>query len=527
MSAIKTSGRLRNPLILLALVAAFTAIAAQSGELGTSDTTHRLQTTHSWWTSQSPVLPSEYPEFGIHGRRGRIYSWYGMGQSVLMLPFDIAATAIAHLPAFDNYDSDPSVRSIIVTYSVNTLICVLSLLVCFRLLRRFRFSVNQSLAGALALLFGTTYLHYTQNMMENDYIFLLTLAGLCWQFEWAETGSRRALAIGSCALGLNLLTRLTTAMDTAAVGFFLLLYFWLSGVRGSALLTRAGEYLKTALPIYAVFGIIDRVYHFYRFGSWTNTYLSIFAAEERKLDPSLPPNFPFTTPFLSGFIGPFTSPQKCIFLFDPLLILTVIAAIVFWGRLGPTLKAFLIAFTGLLFFYISFYARYYDWAGDSAWGDRYISTSVQYLAFISVPIMLRWRAKLTPAMRAAATAIAAFAVSVQIASLAFWCPLEIYQADTITRPWVVFLRFKNIVAFAFGKMSEWGLVNDSMQADPWDWQHITTWNFLPFVLRRVGDAPDWVVVVTFTLWLCVLAALLASLLVMLRKMRRHEFDAAA
>lgn len=39
---------LRDPLFLLCLVAALGAIVVQSGELGSSDTTHRLQTTHSF-----------------------------------------------------------------------------------------------------------------------------------------------------------------------------------------------------------------------------------------------------------------------------------------------------------------------------------------------------------------------------------------------------------------------------------------------------------------------------------------------
>jgi len=30
--------------------------------------------------------PNEYPDFGLHGRGGRLYSWYGIGQSLLMLP---------------------------------------------------------------------------------------------------------------------------------------------------------------------------------------------------------------------------------------------------------------------------------------------------------------------------------------------------------------------------------------------------------------------------------------------------------
>lgn len=512
---------------MLALVAALTAVAVQSGELGTSDTTHRLQETHSWWTSAPAVYPDEYPEFGIHGRGGRLHNYYGMGQSVLMLPFDVVATGVAHLSIFRKYDADPEVRSILVSYPVNTLVCVFAVVVCFRLLRRFRFSVNQSLAGALALLFGTTFLHYTQNMMENNYILLLTLAGLCWQYQWLQTGSRRALAIGSCALGLNLLTRLTTGMDTLAVALYLLLTFWLSDVRGRALAGRAMEYLKTALPIYAIFGFIDRAYQFRRFGSWTNTYLSISGAEMRRLNPSLPVNYPFTYPFHLGIRYPFTSPEKSIFLFDPLLILTLLVALLLWKRLTPPLKAFLLTFAGLLLGYIAFYARFFEWGGNAAWGDRYVSTPVEYLAFLSVPILLRWRTSLARPVRAMAMAVAAFAVSVQLASVAFWCPLELYQGDTLAHPVVVFLRFKNIAAFALGKMSEWGLVNDSMMYDPWDWQHITTWNFFPFVLNRMGVAPTWVVAVALIAWLAVVTAMVASLIALARRMLRHEFDSVA
>jgi hypothetical protein len=55
-------------------------------------------------------------------------------------------------------------------------------------------------------------------------------------------------------------------------------------------------------------------------------------------------------------------------------------------------------------------------------------------------------------------------------------------------------------------MEAWGLVNESMTYDPWDYVHITTWNFLPFLLRRVGAAPRWVVNLAFAVWYVALAA---------------------
>ncbi|MGC1977497.1 MAG: hypothetical protein WA671_12340, partial [Candidatus Sulfotelmatobacter sp.] len=257
---------LADPLFLLCLAAGLLAFVVQSGELGTADTMHRLQTTHWLWTSEPQVFPNEYPEFGLHGRGGRLYSWYGIGQSLLMLPSDLLGTWIAHWQIFSDYGDDPAVRSIVVSFSTNILVNVLTALIAFRLLRQFRFSVRESVLGVLALMFCTTHLHYTQNMMENNYVMLLTLTGFSFQYEWLRTGSKRALLVGCSALGLNLLTRLTTGLDLMAAGFFLLLVLWWEQVRGRELWDRLVAYCKVAGPVYVFFLMVDRLYQFYRFG---------------------------------------------------------------------------------------------------------------------------------------------------------------------------------------------------------------------------------------------------------------------
>src|ERR1700720_4239880 len=225
---------LRDPLLLLSLTAGLLAFAVQSGELGTADTMHRLQTTHWLWTSEPQVFPNEYPEFGLHGRGGQLFSWYGIGQSLLMLPADLVGTGIARWKIFSGYGDDPAVRSIVVSYSTNILVNVLTALIAFRLLRQLRFSVKEAVAGVLALLFCTTHLHYTQNMQENNYIMLLTLTGFSFQYEWLRSGSLRALFWGSAAFGLNLLTRVTTGLDLMAAAVFVLAVLWFENVRRGA-----------------------------------------------------------------------------------------------------------------------------------------------------------------------------------------------------------------------------------------------------------------------------------------------------
>jgi hypothetical protein len=434
---------------------------------------------------------------------------------------------MAHWSVFSGYGDDPAVRSIVVSYSTSILVNILTALVAFRLLGQLRFSAKESVAGVLALMFCTTHLHYTQNMMENNYIMLQTLTGFSFQYEWLRTDSRRALFAGSCALGLNLLTRLTTGLDLISAGIFVLLVLWFEGLRGQGLRRRLIAYCKVAAPVYLFFLMLDRAYQFYRYGSLTNTYVSIAGREQRQIDPALPVNFPWSTPFHVGVFGALFQPEKSIFLFDPLLVLAIFLLALLWKRLTPELRAYGASSILLLLAYICFYARYTYWAGDFAWGDRYVSTTVELVALVAVPLLMRYRAsfnrdRLGRIIWCAGWVLIAVSLMIQLASLAFWLPLEIYQMETLGHPtFVIALRFKNIVAFALGKMDAWSLNNESMTQDPWDYVHITTWNFLPFLLRRVGAAPGWVVSSALAIWLAAIAAL-GSVLLRLRSSLRSQ-----
>ena len=515
---------LDRPAFLLALAAFLTALLVQSGELGSIDSINRLQTTHSYWTSKPSVPEGTVVKFAFGavavGKNGRMYVASGMGQSLLMLPSDIVGTLLEHL-------FHPGLRSIVVSYSTNILVCVLTVLVCFRWLRLLEFTPSESIAGALALLFGTTFLHYTQNMMENNLIFLLTLTGLCFQYEWLCTGSIRSLVIGCLVLGANLLVRLTTAMDIIAVGLFVLLVLlWKQGVRGREVLTRIWNYVRVAGPCYAAFLVIDRAYQYHRFGSIFNTYLSIMAEQQKRVDASLPPDYPWSTPLHEGLLGPLISPEKSIFLFDPLILLTVLLCLLLWKRFHPEMKALLVTGFSLLATYILFYAKYFPWSGDFAWGDRYVTTPVQLLAMISIPLLLRHRPDLGKIVPRLGMAIACISVVIQLASVVFWHPLEIDQMETLGHPtFVIGLRFENIAAVALGKMNQWGLSNQATRKI--DGIHADTPYFLPFLLRKDGRVSKRVANGLIAGWSAGLAALIVVLWLIQSKARRGDFAASA
>jgi hypothetical protein len=290
-------------------------------------------------------------------------------------------------------------------------------------------------------------------MMENNYIMLLTLTGFCYQYEWLLTRNQRALWIGSAAFGLNLLTRLTTGLDLVAGAFFLLLAMWFSRVRGRPLWDRFVAYARISIPVYAAFLLMDRLYQFYRFGSFTNTYVAIFAQEQHRVRPELPANFPFETPFHVGFFGALFTPEKSIFLFDPLLLLMILVSVLAWKHFRPDVRAYLLSAWLLLLAYVCFYARYTVWSGDSAWGDRYVSTAAELAAFVSVPLLLRYRTEVGRFAWASGVALIGVAAAVQkhrsLLVRIGTC------ADAYPRPstFVVGLRFRNVVAFALGKSS--------------------------------------------------------------------------
>src|ERR1041385_5687749 len=115
-----------RPVFLLLAAACLTAVVVQPGELGSIDTARRLQTTRSLWTAAPPVVDSDYPNFGIIGRDGRIFASYGIGQSLAMLPADItAATAMRMVPLLAEH---PGFEDVFVSYTVSTIICVLAIL---------------------------------------------------------------------------------------------------------------------------------------------------------------------------------------------------------------------------------------------------------------------------------------------------------------------------------------------------------------------------------------------------------------
>ena len=169
------------------------------------------------------------------------------------------------------------------------------------------------------------------------------------------------------------------------------------------------------------------------------------------------------------------------------------------------------------------YARYFAWAGDFAWGDRYISSVVELFAMLAVPLLMRYRRELGRMVTMCGWCVVTASVAIQAASLAFWLPLEIYQIDAMGHDaWTVALRFRNIWAMATGRPMPAGIDLPGAVADSFDALHVRTWNFMPSLMRHVGVAPMCVVRMLDVVWVLMAAALVCLVVRMARLLREKE-----
>jgi hypothetical protein len=482
---------LRPPAFLLAL-AFLAAFLVQCGHLGSVDASRRLQVARSFWTDEPPVVTDD-TGFGIPGRSGRMEAWYGMGQSLVMLPFDVAAASLlSAVPPLKELDGrlGGTVGRALVAYPLAALICVLGVAAAFRLLLALDFDRREAVWGSVALLFASTFLHYTQVLQENGPLFTLAASAACLHLRWAREGGSWRLAAGLTLLGLALLTRLTAALDFAAV---VALVF--------AVLVRGGQARRACRYVIACAagGVValaaDRLYHFARFGSWTDTYIGRFGQFWKATRSGLPESFPFSNPFWDGFLGPLVTPEKSVFLFDPLLILAALLAWRCRGRLPFALRAFLVAQSCLLLAYVCFYARYFDWSGDSAWGDRFVTAPVQMICLAAGAMLARYGRELGR-LRRPAYAVVILAVAVQLSSVFFSYNLERIQraVDPGRTRFVVALRAKNIAAYVTANQERWGLAEGVPPRE-------LSANLTPF-----GPLPEPARKLAVALWLAALAA---------------------
>lgn len=515
-----------DPALAIFLIGFLSAIVFNSGDLQ-SDTEQRLQVTRSWWTSEPEVLPKDYPQFGLKAPDGKLRAWYGMGQSIVMLPSDLIAAGIVKV--FHASGSLATrIRQVVVCYLTFPLIAALGLLAVYRLLRLLELSDWKAFQTSVLFLFTTTFLQWSVNANENSTLFLLSVSSYNSLIVWFREGKRRSLAIAACLMGFAVLHRLTMGIDVIAQGIFVGMLLW---INSRNLITRINtrQYLldcvKVAVPILLVALAIDRIYHHHRFGTYLGTYFQIMGEQYKLTHTITLPNFPYEFDFWTGITNELFSPQYSILLFEPFIVIFFILACVLilrWRNTpakavavdGQTVIFAILALSvcAMLVGYLIFYARVGP--GWASWGPRYLTTPCQLLALFALYLIVKQGREWSTPARTAFWLVGTASLIVQLASITLTYNLELSQLKDGSFSFVIGRRFVNIAAIISGKFQEWNL------GFGWWTSEYNNWRYLPF--RTAKFLPRTVEIIVVCVWVMLLMTLIAYLIMMLRRARMHS-----
>jgi hypothetical protein len=487
--------------ILFVLLSLWTAALVNPGNLGTVDTVRRLQVTR-WIRLGQPPVRVDDPGGGPVGKNGVRHPPYGIGQSLVMLPFDAVASAMAGSQA-RRFGLDATRQAQIIelalAFLMQSFLTACVLILAYEVLRSYAFSCWASATGGLALLFSTTVLQYVQSAQEN--LLLLTLALLAlWAIRWYLNEDRTGWALlAGAACGLAVLTRLTSVLETGA----------LAGYAFASSSGRRRRFLTGFLPPLAAALLFDRWYQYYRFGSVFSTYTGIMERQFRP--PGAPEKFLFSYPFWKGFLGALFSPDKSVLLFDPLLAILLVLLVWNWRSLHAELRLVLGWLFLLLVAYLASYAKYYFFGGGVAWGDRYVLLPVQFLCLFTVPLLLSNFRPLPAWSRRALWATVLASTILQAGSTVIAPNLEVLQKDHGYGKGAIWNRAVNLVQIARDKQDP-----ARFTSVPIEWQ---TLYYFPFQLRfRFPSLAREAIAI----WLALLASLPLVILAVTREARRLD-----
>jgi hypothetical protein len=489
---------------------ALAAFALESGELNSYDASMRLQVTRWLWTDE-PQVPEREGWYGIYGRNGERFAWYGLGQSLWMTPAYLVASQLAPLVTDDDVWTGKA-EEILVTYLTFPLTTALIVVVLYALLLRLGFSLPSSGLAALGAFWCTSLLPFTKINQENSLLLLCTLSALWAVATGVSTGRWRWWALAGLAAGFGLLTRLTFVFDVGAVGVFgLALIFFTRPETLSAKLRYWWPRILLAGAICAVFVGIDRFYHFYRFESWTSTYYDIIFAQRG--DVVAPGDFTIGFPALVWSI------KYNIWQFDPVAVLGFLALPFGWRWLAPSQRSFALAAVLLLGVYLVFYSSTHDqFDGAASWGCRYVTTPMVLLAAFGMAVLLDGRSRLNPWFRRLGIVFVVGGLVVQLLSTVFWYNLEeVQQAKRLgASSSMVVLRAQNTMALLVDRWEEWGLLPEG------DTTRLRTQNYFPFLISKYLPASGSFILKTF--WFVLLGLALAMSILLFAKLIRWELS---
>ena len=306
--------------------------------------------------------------FSIRGMDGRSYSLYGLGWSILAVPFYAGGKFVGGNP--EN-----------LTLLLNPLIGAATVTLVFLFSIALGYSRRSSLVVAIFYGLGTLAWPMAKHPFDHIVETFFVLLSVYFMYLHISKNAIIHLILSAICIGFAINTRLVSIFVLPA-----LLVLMGAGCGVSWRLVDKNKIIFRKIVIFMLvllpFAVLVLFYNYYRFGSIFETGFQLLAVKTG-LD------FFSGTPFLTCFRGFLTSPGKGFFYYSPIAIFFFFTIVPFYKKHRCTAIAFIL----LILSYLFFLSRNIYWHGDWAWGPRYLLTITP---FVIIPITglldsVRWR----------------------------------------------------------------------------------------------------------------------------------------
>lgn len=421
----------------------FLFIAFSPGRFFASDIGPRLGVARQLWSSGSVFVPGDRSSEGFLfiRERGGSTSLYGIGQSLVLIPFDIVGYCVSHAAAFsDAFRKE--IERLPVVFGYAPLVGMLWWLLLALVLRQSGFDNRNALLGAI-LFGGSTivWFYASQSVQEEALVSVFLLGSFCTAMGWASS-SRPLLAVASGALAVVALTiRLNSVFAILPIAGVVL-----DAYRGKTQATwwrGIGWAIVGALPIVCLHALFAS----WRFGSPFSTgydlgRLSGMGVSWGPLDWNL-------------FVGLVAGFGKGLLVLSPSLLF-VLVGYHSWIKRSPFTAAAAVLSIVLSLVLTAKILNNPD--GSESWGARY---QVHLLSFWIFPFFIGVKRCLEERWRPLAFVVIAISISIQCLSMVAPTSLEYFQAtgDSFKREKIISsgsqgqlpLRARNALTWLMGR----------------------------------------------------------------------------
>jgi hypothetical protein len=289
---------------------------------------------------------------------GPQYSKYGLGMSVLAIPFYLFGKLLSFLLGIE-----ASLATQFTVSMINAMLTALSCLMVFRIAtERFEFTLRIGLFLALGFGLSTIAWYYSEDFMSEPATTFFLLSAVYW-----VTGKDRAtrdLLWAGTFLALAVSCRLAALVVIPGFIFYQWMVWAESAEKDIKQLVM--DLLRPAIPVVAVLMLI-MIYNYLRFGGPLETGYEKISGR-----------------FLLGFFGILFSPGKSLFLFNPLTLFGCLACMLFLREQRKT--AWL--FGWLIVSHLLLFSFWHSWQGGMSWGPRLMLVVLPYL-ILPIGFLLR------------------------------------------------------------------------------------------------------------------------------------------